>query len=37
MNNNAYNTANKIISIYNSRKEEYYKYIYSLYNKYRDR
>lgn len=31
---NAYNIANKIISIYNSNKEEYYKYIYQMYSKF---
>ncbi len=34
---NAYNIANKIISTYNSHKEDYYEFIYSLYNKYRNR
>ena len=34
---NAYDTANKIISTYNSHKEDYYEFIYSLYNKYRNR
>ena len=34
---NAYNIANKIINTYNSNKEQYYKYIYKLYNKYKNR
>ena len=33
---NAYNIANKILRTYNSHKEDYYNYIYSLYNKYRN-
>ena len=33
---NAYNIANKIISTYNLHKKDYYKFIYSLYNKYRN-
>ena len=34
---NAYNIANKIISTYNSHKEDYYEFIYNLYNKYRNK
>ena len=33
---NAYATAKKIISTYNSHKEEYYKYIYNMYHKFKD-
>lgn len=33
---NAYNIARKIINTYNSHKEDYYLYIYSIYNKYRN-
>ena len=31
---NAYEIANKIIEIYNSHKEDYYKYIYNIFNKF---
>ena len=34
---NAYNIANKIISTYNTHKEDYYEFIYNLYNKYRNK
>lgn len=34
---NAYTIANKIIGTYNLHKEDYYKYIYGIYNKYRNR
>ena len=34
---NAYNIAYKIISTYNSHKEDYYEFIYNLYNKYRNK
>ena len=34
---NAYNIANRIVSLYNSHKNDYYEYIYSLYSKYRNR
>ena len=34
---NAYNIANKIIRTYNSHKEDYYEFIYNLYNKYRNK
>ena len=34
---NAYNITNKIISTYNSHKEDYYEFIYNLYNKYRNK
>lgn len=33
----AYNTANRIISFYNSHKEDYYEFIYNLYRKYINR
>lgn len=34
---NAYYIANKIISTFNSNKEDYYEFIYGLYNKYRNK
>lgn len=34
---NAYNTANRIISTYNSHKEDYYKYVNSMYHKYKNK